>query len=104
MTEVLQDFNRLYEVVKLCYQCGTCASRCPIFRQYTSFNPRKIMKKLLLGEFNEKIFDKQQIWRCRKCYTCSTRCPLGIDVGHAIGELKNMALKITKAPVGKIES
>ncbi|MHA1968550.1 MAG: 4Fe-4S dicluster domain-containing protein [Candidatus Hodarchaeales archaeon] len=99
-SELLEEFKELYDVIKLCYQCGTCAGGCPVFKQYNKFNPRRIMEKLLLGEFDEKIFDEQQIWYCSMCYTCSTRCPQGIDVGHVIGELKNMAVKVNNAPPG----
>ncbi len=99
-SEILEEFKELYDVIKLCYQCGTCAGGCPVFKQYNKFNPRRIMEKLLHGEFDEKIFDEQQIWYCSMCYTCSTRCPQGIDVGHVIGELKNMAVKANNAPAG----
>ncbi len=101
-TELLTEFKELYDEVKSCYQCGTCAGGCPVFKQYNKFNPRKIMEKLLLGEFSEKIFDEQRIWYCTACYTCSTRCPQGIDVGHVIVEMKNMAAKLNNVPPGII--
>lgn len=99
-TELLEEFKVLYEEVKLCYQCGTCAGGCPVFKQYPKFNPRRVMEKMLLGEFNEELFDEQQIWYCTMCYTCSIRCPQGIDVGHVITELKNLAVKMKNAPPG----
>ncbi len=99
---LLEEFEELFDVIKLCYQCGTCAGGCPVFRQYPKFNPRRVMEKLLHGEFDEKTFDEQQIWYCTMCYTCSTRCPQGIDVGHVIGELKNLAVKVNNAPPGII--
>ncbi|MFX0121700.1 MAG: 4Fe-4S dicluster domain-containing protein [Promethearchaeota archaeon] len=98
--EVLKEFKELFDIIKLCYQCGTCAGGCPVFRQYTEFNPRRIMEKLLMGEYNEDLFDEQQIWYCSMCYTCSTRCPQGIDIGHVITELKNLAVKLNNAPPG----
>jgi heterodisulfide reductase subunit C len=60
------------------------------------------MEKLLAGEFTEKVFDDQHIWYCTGCYTCSTRCPQGIDIGHVISEMKNMAVKVKNAPEGII--
>lgn len=101
-TELLNEFKHLYDEIKACYQCGTCAGGCPVFKQYPKFNPRKVMEKLLLGEFSEKIFDDQQIWYCTACYTCSTRCPQAIDVGHVIVAMKNMASKLRNAPQGVI--
>lgn len=99
-SEVLEEFKELFDVVKLCYQCGTCAGGCPVFRQYTEFNPRRIMDKLLLGDYDEQFIDDQQIWYCSMCYTCSTRCPQGIDIGHVITELKNLAVKLRNVPPG----
>ena len=99
-SEVLEEFKELFDVVKLCYQCGTCAGGCPVFRQYTEFNPRRIMEKLLLGDYDEQFIDDQQIWYCSMCYTCSTRCPQGIDIGHVITELKNLAVKLRNVPPG----
>ncbi|MHA1947996.1 MAG: 4Fe-4S dicluster domain-containing protein [Candidatus Hodarchaeales archaeon] len=101
-TDLITDFKHLYDKVKQCYQCGTCAGGCPVFEQYYKFNPRRIMETLLLGEFSEEIFEEQQIWYCTGCYTCSTRCPQEIDVGHIIVELKNMAAKLNNVPPGII--
>ncbi|MHA2174070.1 MAG: 4Fe-4S dicluster domain-containing protein [Candidatus Hodarchaeales archaeon] len=97
---LLEEFKELYEVVKLCYQCGTCAGGCPVYKQYSAFNPRRIIEKLLLEDYDENIFDEQQIWYCTACYTCSTRCPQSIDVGHVIVEMKNIAVKLNNAPAG----
>lgn len=99
-TELLEEFKELFEVVKLCYQCGTCAGGCPVFKQYGKFNPRRVMEKLLLGDYSEEIFDDQQIWFCTMCYTCSVRCPQGIDIGHVITEMKNLAVRVKNAPPG----
>ena len=101
-TELIDELKELFEVVKLCYQCGTCAGGCPVFKQYGKFNPRRVMEKLLLRDFSEEIFDEQQVWYCTMCYTCSVRCPQGIDVGHVITEMKNLAVKVKNAPPGII--
>ena len=101
-TELISEFKHLYDEVKACYQCGTCAGGCPVFKQYNKFNPRKVMEALLLGQFDEKIFEEQQVWYCTACYTCSTRCPQEIDVGHIIVAMKNMAVKLKYAPPGII--
>ncbi|MHA2344996.1 MAG: 4Fe-4S dicluster domain-containing protein [Candidatus Hodarchaeales archaeon] len=81
-TDLITDFKHLYDKVKQCYQCGTCAGGCPVFEQYYKFNPRRIMETLLLGEFSEEIFEEQQIWYCT--------------------ELKNMAAKLNNVPPGII--
>lgn len=100
LIDLLGEFKELFDVVKLCYQCGTCAGGCPVFKQYGKFNPRRVMEKLLSGNYGEDLFDDEQIWFCTACYTCSTRCPQGIDVGHVIVEIKNLAVRMKNAPPG----
>jgi heterodisulfide reductase subunit C len=57
------------------------------------------MERLLFKD-TENIFDREQVWYCSMCYTCSVRCPQGIDVGHVITEIKNLAVKVNNAPPG----
>jgi heterodisulfide reductase subunit C len=98
-TELLEEFKDLFDVIKLCYQCGTCAGGCPVYRVHPEFNPRRIMERLLFRD-TENLFDREQVWYCSMCYTCSVRCPQGIDVGHVITEIKNLAVKMNNAPPG----
>ena len=97
--DVVTEFDKIFDKVKACYQCGTCAGSCPVFRVQPKFNPRRIMEQILLGQFN-KILDEQQIWYCSMCYTCSVRCPQEIDVGHIIAELRNISVEQGKATEG----
>ena len=97
--ELPENFGELFEIVKLCYQCGTCAGGCPVFKQFFEFNPRRIMEKVLLGD-TAKLFDKLPIWYCSMCYTCSTRCPQGIDIAHVITKLKNLSVRLKNVPPG----
>jgi heterodisulfide reductase subunit C len=100
--ELLDQFGEYFELVKKCYQCGTCAGGCPVFRQLSKFNPRTIMENVFL-EDSEELFDESVIWHCSNCYTCSNRCPQGIDIAHVITKLKNISVKLNKVPPGIIE-
>ncbi|MHA2247820.1 MAG: 4Fe-4S dicluster domain-containing protein [Candidatus Hodarchaeales archaeon] len=98
-TELPKEFKELFDLVKLCYQCGTCAGGCPVFKQHSEFNPRSIMEKILFGNIQE-VIDEEQIWYCSMCYTCSVRCPQNIDIAHIITNMKNLAVKVKNAPPG----
>lgn len=99
VSKVQEELKKLFDIVKLCYQCGTCAGGCPVFRVYPEFNPRKIMETLLFGD-SEQLLNQKQIWYCSMCYTCSVRCPQGIDVAHVLTELKNLSAKFKDIPAG----
>lgn len=99
--ELPKEFEKYFELVKSCYQCGTCAAGCPVFKQLSQFNPRVIIENVFLKD-SEKLFDELPIWLCSNCYTCSTRCPQGIDVTHVLTLLKNLSVKLQNVPPGII--
>ncbi|MHA2270313.1 MAG: 4Fe-4S dicluster domain-containing protein [Candidatus Hodarchaeales archaeon] len=98
-----EDVKELAMKLRLCYQCGTCSSGCPVFRVDSNRNPRLLVEKLLLGDIEdmEGILDEDSnIWYCSLCLTCSQRCPQGVDLAHILVELKNLAVKHGVAPSG----
>ncbi len=80
------------ETLTLCYQCGTCASSCPVAKITDRFNPRELIKLSLLGEKNE-VISKDSIWLCCSCYNCQERCPQKVEIADVIYALRNIALK-----------
>jgi heterodisulfide reductase subunit C len=81
-----------------CYQCGACVADCPAARYTTTFNPRLIMLKALLGFKDELIAPDSDIWNCTNCYTCSERCPQDCRPIDVIIAMKNMCAAEDKAP------
>ncbi len=80
----------------LCYGCGTCTSSCPIARVNNDFDPRMILRRLVLG-----LADPSRdgdIWLCSACYTCQERCPQGIHITDLITGLRNVACKVGSIP------
>jgi len=65
-----------------CFNCGTCSAGCPV-SQISDFNPRKILRKLILG-----INLDEDIMSCVTCFTCTARCPNGINIPKIIDVLK----------------
>jgi heterodisulfide reductase subunit C len=84
--------NRLGgETLTACYQCGTCASSCPVARITPKFNPREVIKLSLLGE-KEEVIGGEAIWLCCSCFNCQERCPQKVEIADVIYALRNIAL------------
>jgi heterodisulfide reductase subunit C len=80
------------ETISLCYQCGTCASSCPVAKITEKFNPREVIKLSLLGE-REEVLSGNAIWLCSSCYNCQERCPQKVEIADVIYALRNIAIK-----------
>jgi heterodisulfide reductase subunit C2 len=80
------------ETLKACYQCGTCASSCPVARLDSRFNPREVIKLSLLGEKNE-VLKGDAIWLCTSCFNCQERCPQNVEIAELMFALRNLAIK-----------
>ena len=85
------------ETLTSCYQCGTCASSCPVARLDSRFNPREIIKLSLLGEKDEVVAG-DAIWLCCSCFNCQERCPQNVEIADVIYTLRNIALEAGNSP------
>jgi len=85
------------ETLTACYQCGTCASSCPVAKLDSSFNPREIIKLSLLGE-KEEVLSGNAIWLCCSCFNCQERCPQKVEIADLIYALRNIALESGHSP------
>jgi heterodisulfide reductase subunit C len=84
--------SMLGETITLCYQCGTCASSCPVAKITPRFNPREVIELSLLGEKDE-VISGEAIWLCCSCYNCDERCPQQVAIPVAMYALRNIAFK-----------
>jgi len=100
MPEELKELVK--EKVHFCYQCGSCVGSCPTARAIPEYNPRKMMEKLILGEW-EEVLSAKLIWFCTMCHTCYEACPQGVGISHIVIELRNLATERGLAPVGFLE-
>jgi len=80
------------ETLTSCYQCGTCASSCPVAKITERFNPREVIKLSLLGEKDE-VISGDAMWLCCSCYNCQERCPQKVEIADVIYALRNIAFK-----------
>jgi heterodisulfide reductase subunit C2 len=90
------------ENLKKCYACGTCTAGCPVFQVEYEYNPRKIIRMILLG-MREEVLQSKTIWLCAQCYVCSANCPQGVDFSNIMLSLREMAVQASYAPADRLE-
>ncbi|MFQ6067899.1 MAG: 4Fe-4S dicluster domain-containing protein [bacterium] len=94
------DSNFKYEIAKepggenimRCFACGTCPAGCPVREIDDRYDPRKIIRMVLLG-MKERVLSSDFIWLCSTCYTCYERCPQDVRITEVMNALKNLAAK-----------
>jgi heterodisulfide reductase subunit C2 len=79
------------ENIKLCFACGTCTAACPVAEVDSEFNPRKIIREVLLG-MRQEVLSSPLIWRCVQCYSCTAKCPQNVRFREVIRALREMAV------------
>ncbi|MCF8053022.1 MAG: 4Fe-4S dicluster domain-containing protein [Desulfobacterales bacterium] len=77
-----------------CYQCGSCASSCPM-TEHMEASPRKIMHLVRFG-LGEKLAQLNTFWVCATCLCCQVNCPRGIDVARVMEALRTRTLRQKK--------
>jgi Fe-S oxidoreductase len=63
--------------MEVCFQCGNCASACPLSSGENTF-PRKIYRYIQLG-LRDKLLEAPEPWLCYYCGDCNTDCPRGAE-------------------------
>jgi heterodisulfide reductase subunit C2 len=102
MTVILneQDTKFKYEVaeepggenIKLCFACGLCTASCPVADIDPEYNPRKIIRMVILG-MRKEILSSNLPWLCTQCYTCQAHCPQDVKFSDVMKALRNMAVR-----------
>jgi heterodisulfide reductase subunit C len=80
------------ERASYCYQCGTCTAGCPVSNLRSEYNPRTIMKKLLLG-MKDEVLSSPELWQCSQCHICVAHCPQDVRFADVIRVLRELALE-----------
>ncbi|MGD2095108.1 MAG: 4Fe-4S dicluster domain-containing protein [Phycisphaerales bacterium] len=78
------------ENLKLCFACGTCTAGCPVSAVDPEYNPRKIIRQVLLG-MRKEVLSSPVIWRCVQCYSCTAKCPQNVKFRNITRALREMA-------------
>ncbi|MBA7667338.1 hypothetical protein ES703_75425 [subsurface metagenome] len=80
------------ENIKLCFACGLCTASCPVADIDFEFNPRRIIRMVLLG-MRKEVLSSNLPWLCSQCYTCQAHCPQNVNFADVMKALRNMAAK-----------
>jgi heterodisulfide reductase subunit C len=75
-----------------CYACGTCTAGCPVRSVSEKYNPRRIIRMVLLG-LRDEVLKSEFIWLCSTCYTCQERCPQNVRITDIMTALRNIAAR-----------
>jgi heterodisulfide reductase subunit C len=79
------------ENIKLCFACGTCTAGCPVSEVDPEFDPRRIIRQVLLG-MRKDVLSSPVIWRCVQCYSCTAKCPQDVRFREVMRALREMAV------------
>jgi Fe-S oxidoreductase len=83
------------EILKLCYQCGTCTAVCP-WNKVRNFIVRRIMHQGQLGLID---FEDEDVWLCATCNNCVKRCPRGVEI---IDVMRALRRAVTELGIAKV--
>lgn len=87
------------ETIKPCYTCGSCTAICPVHEVVEDFDPRAIIRWILLG-LRQEVLASDLIWLCCLCNSCFEVCPQKIKFSRVAVELRKMALDESYADEG----
>ncbi|PIU67796.1 MAG: heterodisulfide reductase [Armatimonadetes bacterium CG07_land_8_20_14_0_80_40_9] len=80
------------ENIKACFACGVCTGSCPISDIDEEYNPRKIIRMILLG-MKKEVLSSNLIWMCALCHKCSFYCPQDVKFADVMSALRNIAVR-----------
>ncbi len=80
------------EGIMRCFACGTCTASCPVREIEEAYNPRKIIRMVLLG-MKDEVLKEEFVWLCATCFTCSERCPQDVKITDLMSALRNIAVQ-----------
>ncbi|KYC47102.1 MAG: hydrogenase MvhADGHdrABC CoB-CoM heterodisulfide reductase subunit C [Candidatus Methanofastidiosum methylothiophilum] len=110
MKVVLNDTNKelVDKVIKYggkhvyeCFQCGMCASGCPVASD-TDHKIKRTMHQVLLG-LDDQILEKKAIWLCTTCFMCLERCPQNAGPTEVVFALRRISAERGIVPEAQIE-
>ena len=74
-----------------CFLCGSCTACCPVNEIDNAYNPRKIMRMVLLDM--DEILRSDEIWKCNQCHACVAHCPQDVRFADIVRALREIAVE-----------
>ena len=75
-----------------CFLCGSCTACCPVNEIDNEYNPRKIMRLVLL-DMEDDILRSNEIWKCNQCHACVAHCPQDVRFADIVRALREIAIE-----------
>ncbi|MFZ5754811.1 MAG: 4Fe-4S dicluster domain-containing protein, partial [Bacillota bacterium] len=87
--EIAQVFATLQDKLDFshCLACGMCSAACAFSDVHEEMDPRKFIRKVLLG-MKEEVLNGQFIWNCSMCGRCTMLCPMGVDIAGIVRTIR----------------
>ena len=85
--------------IRACSGCKACTASCPVEAIDTRFDPRKIIRMVLLG-MKKEVLGSNITWLCGACYGCHETCPQNVNFTEVMFAIKNLAVKEGCVPQG----
>ncbi len=70
-----------------CLACGMCTAGCPFSDVHEDNDPRKFVRKLVLG-LKDEIWNDPYVWYCTMCERCTIECPMNINVAALVRKIR----------------
>ena len=70
-----------------CLACGMCTAGCVYSDVHADNDPRKFLRKLILG-MREEAMNDPYYWMCTMCERCTIECPMGINVAAIVRSIR----------------
>ena len=88
LTDILKQEGG--EILRLCYQCGTCTGMCP-WNQVSTFLSRRLIHK---AQFGLVDFEDEEVWKCVGCKLCVEVCPRGVEIPDIMRALRRVIVGV----------
>jgi len=85
-----------------CFLCGSCTAGCPVNEIDDAYNPRRLMRMILL-DMKEEVLASKELWKCSQCHTCVAHCPQDVRFADVVRVLRELAVAAEYAPVSLAE-
>lgn len=72
-----------------CLNCGMCTAGCPYTDLVENFDPRKFIRKVLLG-MEDAVYADPYMWFCNMCEHCTVECPMNVNIAELVKSIRSM--------------